>query len=299
MTINGNNPAEPKPASTVILIRQHEGELQVYLLKRSTKSGFMAGTYVFPGGTVDEEDRDLLWEDHADMDLESVSKKFGGNLTGEEALAYGVAAIRETFEEAGIFLAHRDGQSEDDLEKMCERRAKEGLPNGWLRERVETENWSLEFSRLSPWSHWITPKILPKRYDTRFFLAFMPPGQECIPDHRETTHGIWINPKKGLMGNAKGEIPLSPPTVVTLHELLDYKDIGELTKEVKTRQWGDTRIPHGVRTSKGIILLQPWDPLFNQDITIDTKDLEKKILQTGEPFSRLWNYKGLWRPVGR
>jgi 8-oxo-dGTP pyrophosphatase MutT (NUDIX family) len=192
MTGGSDRSRKPELASTVILAREQDEELQVYLLKRSARMDFFPGTYVFPGGAVDPEDLTPgLWESHLDVDFESVSQRFGsGGLTGEEALAHGVAAIRETFEEAGVFLAYRNEQSRGDLQRICAMRATKGLRRGWLRERVVSEGWILAFSRLARWAHWITPQLLSRRYDTRFFLAFMPTGQECMPDSRETTHGI-------------------------------------------------------------------------------------------------------------
>jgi len=90
---------KPQMASTVILIREYDGELQVYLLKRSTRSGFFPGTYVFPGGRVETEDQASgLWKVHVDLDSQEISQRFGGSLTEEEALTYGVTAIRDSFE---------------------------------------------------------------------------------------------------------------------------------------------------------------------------------------------------------
>jgi len=289
---------KPRMASTVILIREHGGELQVYLLKRSSRSGFFPGTYVFPGGRVETEDRASgLWNAHMDLDIEEICKRFGGSLTEEEALAHGVAAIRETFEEAGVFMAYRNEYTQEGLERIQDRRKVEELPKGWLQDLVVSEGWMLAFSRLIRWAHWITPEGMPKRYETRFFLAFIHSGQECIPDARETTHGIWINPEKGLIGNLQGEIPLSPPTLVTLHELLQYSDIGELEKQVQTRTWGEALLPRMFRLSKGVLILEPWDPLCKQEFEIDTKGLEMAALPVGESFSRLWYNGGIWRPV--
>ena len=98
-------------------------------------------------------------------------------------------------------------QTKGDLERVCERRMSTGLAKGWIEELVVSEGWTLAFTRLARWAHWITPKLMRHGYDTRFFLAFMLSGQECIPDSRETTHGIWTSPKNGLAGNLEGETP--------------------------------------------------------------------------------------------
>jgi len=202
-------PTKPGMASTVILVREHGGELQVYLLKRSTRSGFFPGTYVFPGGRVETEDQTFeLWRTHIDLGSEDIFQRFGGSLTKEEALTYGVTAIRETFEEAGALLAYRNEYTQEYLKRLQDRRGTEELPKGWLNDLVVSEGWMLAFSRLFRWAHWITPEGMPKRYETRFFLAFMHPGQECNPDARETTHGVWVSPEKGLEMNC---LPVGEP----------------------------------------------------------------------------------------
>ena len=301
MTESTVTSAVPVRASTVILMRDNSDQLQVYLLKRSSRSGFMPGNYVFPGGTVDPEDMGLdFWMEHVDMDHGQVKSRFGrdgGGLNTENAMAHGIAAIRETFEEACIFLADHTSKAGKDLERLQERRSNRTLPRDWLRKLVLSGDWRLTFSALACWSHWITPKARSKRYDTRFFMACMPEGQECRPDNHETTHGVWINPEKALAGNLKGEIPLSPPALITLHELLGYTDIGGLKEEMKTRPWGKSRIPRLVRMPEAALLLLPGDPHYHdQEIEADIKGLEKRLAPLGRPFSRLWYRKGVWRP---
>ena len=288
----------PRPAATIILTRHYKGELQVYLLKRSLHSGFMPGNYVFPGGTVDPQDRaSEFWKAHVDMDSKSISSRLGGGLTIDELIAYGVAAIRETFEEAGVLLAHQSQRTRDDLKKVCHRREVDTLPKGWLREWVSSEGWTLEFSRLSRWSHWITPVTRYRRYDTRFFLTIMPPGQQCTSDNLETTHGIWISPEKGLRANLKGDIPLSPPTLVTLHELLMVQNKNPLEKDLQKRQWESPRIPLLIRSSRETMIVLPWDPMYGQGDGLDVNTLTKVPLTVGEDFSRLWYQEGIWKPV--
>ena len=292
------DPVTPTPASTVILTREYHGELQVYLLKRSTSSGFQAGNYVFPGGRVDPQDRDSgLWLPHVDMDPKGISGRLGESLTWEEALGYAVSAIRETFEEAGVFLAHRGKRAGGNLDSIRERRVTGKLPEGWFNEEVVSGGWILELSGLARWSHWITPVVRRQRYDTRFFSVFLPPGQECSPDTRETTYGIWLNPREGVERNLRGEIHLSLPTFVTLHELLEYSNLEDLAKAVETRPWGEARTPKLIMVSKVPLVLLPWDPLYHEEFDVDETELEMRPLDVGEPFSRIKNHKGIWMPV--
>jgi 8-oxo-dGTP pyrophosphatase MutT (NUDIX family) len=293
------DPQQPRAASTVVLVRAHGTGFQVYLLKRSGQSGFFPGTYVFPGGTVASEDRDVdLWLRHSDLDLPGVEKGLGGILPATEMLAYGVAAIRETFEEGGVLLASRSQETDSGLQAIGETRKVKRLSKGWFREWAVSGGWHLQLSRLAPWAHWITPEAFKPRFDTRFFLAFVPAHQECSPDKEETTHGIWVTPEQGLEANLRGETPLSPPTLVTLHELLQHNMLNELRKEVSRRGWGEPRLPRVIPVEKGAVILEPWDPMIHEkEGGLDLAALRELVLPVGEPFSRLWLYEGIWRPV--
>jgi hypothetical protein len=289
---------KPRPASTVILVRQKGGALQVYLLKRSQESRFFPATYVFPGGGVEPEDRDMnIWMPHLDMDKEQILRRLGGGLSGEDAVGYGVSAVRETFEEAGVLLCGSGDHGGELFEKIRTRRMAQGLPKGWLKDLAVSMDCRLEFSRLGRWAHWITPEGMSSRYEARFLVAFMPQDQECIPDRTETTDGIWSSPEEAISGNLRGEVPLSPPTLVTLHQLMGYKDLDTLGREVETRSWGDPLLPRMIKLSRGAVILEPWDPLYSEDVELNESNLKEAVLPPGEPFSRVWYYEGIWRPV--
>ena len=238
-----------------------------------------------------------FWQQHLDLQPEDLLKVFGSGLDRTRLIAYGVAAIRETFEEAGVFLARKKTDGNNSFGRIDERPPSAKLDGGWLRRKVSDEGWLLSFSNLFPWSHWITPEVMPKRFDTRFFIAFMPEGQECVPDDQETVHGLWVSPEKGLQENRQGRIPLSPPTLITLHELLKFETLNSLRQEIRSRSWGDPRQPIQIRLDKGVVIVQPWDPHYGQPITIDPEGLKEKIIPVGESFSRLWLHEGIWRPV--
>ena len=288
-----------RPAATVILAREVEGQFQIYLLRRSAKSGFMAGNYVFPGGTVEDEDRKFdLFKNHSDLEPDEIHHHLGGKLSESEALAFGVAAIRETLEEAGVFLAHKDDQLDASLNRIRNLRLSDNLPKDWFVKIVVKDSWQLTISALSRWSHWITPALMKRRFDTRFLLAVMPADQFCQPDRKETTEGLWISPKEGLEGNLAGKIPLSPPTLVTLHQLLQYPNLKRLLAESKHRQWGQTFLPRLVPLAKGAVIIEPWDPMYHEDqANIYPEALANSVLAVGEPFSRIWYNGSLWKPV--
>jgi 8-oxo-dGTP pyrophosphatase MutT (NUDIX family) len=293
------NPVAPVPAATIILIRQQLGDLQIYLLKRHLRSSFMAGSYVFPGGIVESTDKEVsAWRKHVDLDLEEITWKLGGDLSGSQALTYAVAAIRETFEETGLLLADTAGSPESALEDIGKQRLKKGMPKGWFLNQARSARWVLTLSALSRWSRWITPGQMHKRYDTRFFLVVLPQGQTCRPDSRETIDGIWMSPEKALSENLAGDVPLSPPTLVVLHELLTYSSTDDLLASTMDRIWGNALLPRLLSSNNEAVIIEPWDAHYNKtNIQFDPSELENALLPVGEPFSRLWYKAGRWRPI--
>ena len=257
----------------------------------------MGGMYVFPGGMVDEFDRHMARRpSNVDLGLSEIEKRLGDGLDAEDALAFGIAAIRETFEEAGVLLAHPDG--EDGLIQANQQRDMAEHQPGWFKTMVLEQHWCLELSRLSRWAHWITPKAMKRHFDTRFFVAAMPDGQTCRPDARETTEGVWTKPLNGLKENAECHVGLSPPTLVTLHALSKFQSFDALCEDLSMRPWGETIHPRMIPLEKGAVILEPWDPAYGQaKIGINPDTLEEKRLPVGEDFSRVWLRDGFWHPV--
>jgi 8-oxo-dGTP pyrophosphatase MutT (NUDIX family) len=291
------------PAASLILVRRQAAELQVYLLRRSRDSGFMAGNFVFPGGLVDRGDRDASgWLAHADLPASGVEQRFGAGLEPQEAVVFAVAAIRETFEEAGALMADPPAGADAaaGLSALLARRESGQLGRGWLQSLVFAEGWRLKFSALWRWSHWVTPELMPRRFDTRFFLAEVPQGQICRPDNHEVTLGVWMSPRRALEENLAGRTALSPPTVVTLNELLRWEDARDLRPALGDRGWGAAIMPRLVPLAQGYgaVIVEPWDPCYGQErIEIEPSGLPDRLLPAGAPFSRLWNGDGIWRPV--
>lgn len=285
----------------MILVREQAGALQTYLLRRSRSSGFMPGLFVFPGGRVDPTDGDeSFWTHHLDLTPQALAERLGRGLGVCAALRFAVAAIRETYEEAGVLFASAGGGGSAALKRAVERRSRERLPPGWLRHSAEAERWVLAFSALAPWAHWITPVGMPRRFDTRFFVAALPEGQEGRPDLRETSEGLWISPGQALRQNMDGRTPLSPPTLVTLHALSSYATLERLQQGLQTREWGEPIFPRLVTLGRGqgTVIIEPWDPMYAQsDVRMEAERLPGRLLPAGAPFSRLWNDRGVWKPV--
>jgi len=260
----------------------------------------MAGRYVFPGGRVDADDGDLeFWKTHVDLSPEEMRWRLAGSIPLEDACAHAVAAIRETFEECGVLLArHRKGEGAQCQVADLLREPHRSHRKERFREWMAAGDWVLALSLMRPWSHWITPKVQPRRYDTRFYLASMPEGQECDPDQLETTHGLWVGPGEALEANGRGDLPLSPPTLVTLHEIVFGNPSANELEKKNGDLWGQARTPRLVLSSMGPILLLPWAPGFNKDRPIGQENLKKRVLPVGVPFSKLWLDQGIWHPVG-
>jgi 8-oxo-dGTP pyrophosphatase MutT (NUDIX family) len=295
-------PASLPRAATLILVRQHGSEVQICLLRRSPASWFMPGVFVFPGGLVDAGDfEEAFWKGHVDLSPERIVDRLGQGLGYSDALSYGIAAIRETFEEAGVFLASLSTSTDEAMDRAHQWRLRESPRKGWFRQLVEDGAWALTFSALYHWAHWITPVGMPRRFDTRFFMAALPEGQDCRPDQREATEGLWISPRQALAANVDGRVPLSPPTVVTLQELLSYPTLERLQNEAGRRGRGAPIFPRliSLQDNRGTVIIEPWDPLYGAEtIRIDADKLSASVLSAGEPFSRLWNDRGVWKPIG-
>lgn len=268
--------------------------LEVYLLRRSHKSSFMPGLYVFPGGALEPWDEEAELPEKAwDEPYQRVLERLGEGLTPQQARAHLVAAIRETFEEVGILLAEQDGRKpQGNLLKGLDRQARA------FRHLLFSQGTRLQASRFSCWAHWITPEGMPRRFDTRFYLALHPEEQICLPDQVETSRGLWITPQGAILKNHEGSIPLSPPTLVTLQELSVFRSIEELRREAWERGWGPTRLPKATKTPWGPMLLMPWDPYYSsQEPPRDLEGRSPKYVEPLEPFSRLIQEKGVWRPL--
>src|SRR3989440_1060319 len=207
----------PRPASTILLLRDATGtdEIEVFMMVRHYEIDFNSGALVFPGGSVDKGDQDII----AKPEFYS-----GGEGLDAAALSFRVAAIRETFEESGILLARAKGSNAlVDAKRAAEIEAahRAALCEGkttFLNVLTEYE-MLLALDELVPYAHWITPEGMPKRFDTWFFLAAAPPEQVGAHDGKESTDSIWVSPREALAGGESGRFKLPFPTTRNLIRL--------------------------------------------------------------------------------
>jgi 8-oxo-dGTP pyrophosphatase MutT (NUDIX family) len=298
----------PKKAATVIVLRDKKPEgFDVFLLKRHEKSSFMGGNYVYPGGRVDRDDGSAeLCSLSKGMTPEEAQKHLGGTLSPEESFAHWIAAIRELFEEAGVLLAYDQKgnlfqlRNRDEREKFLHYRGllQQGKIN--IGEMAQKENLLLALDQLHYYAHWITPEARPERFDTRFFGARYPSGQEASHDQKETTAGIWLTPQKALEENLKGDFILSPPTLKTLEDLSRFKSIDEVFNSQRKE---DIRpvLPILTKLASGPLLIFPWDPEYEifQKGEIPSLINHGRPSQQGDNATRLLMKDGRWLPYCR
>jgi 8-oxo-dGTP pyrophosphatase MutT (NUDIX family) len=169
-------PAVPRPAATVILLRRGgkhaEHGLQILLVRRNPEARFMPGVWVFPGGAVDPAD-------------------------GDGEAAHRAAAVRELAEEAGI---------------------------------------EVPADELVAYSRWITPKVVPIRFDTRFYLALAPAHSPPQPDGSETVDADWFGPQGALERHRAGELQLVFPTIKHLESLVGFGSAAEALEAARRRE---------------------------------------------------------------
>ena len=211
-----------RPASTILLLRDgapddkgRGEEIEVFMMVRHHEIEFSSGALVFPGGSVDAGDSDII----ARPELYS-----GGEGNDSAELSFKIAAIRETFEESGILLVRP--RSSNELVEAKQAAEIEARHRAALSERKTTflevladSGMVLALDALVPYARWITPEGMPKRFDTWFFLAAAPPEQLGAHDGRESTDSLWLSPREAIAGGASGRFKLPFPTTRNLIKL--------------------------------------------------------------------------------
>ena len=258
-----HTPAVPSPAATLVLLRDRpERGVECLLMRRHLESKFAAGDFVFPGGKIDPGDN----PEDADrrcrgLDAATAARRLGLDAAPRTALGYWIGAIRETFEEAGLLLAVDErGRDVDvtaprfaDYRKGCHR------DNAAFWAMLAAERLTLATDRLVYFAHWITPEEQPLRFDTRFFAAPAPPGQEATGDDFEMTDLKWLTPQEALAAHQRGEISLRNPTVRNLLLFDGARDTAHALDRLRDRVVTTIR-PRIVMDGDQRRILMPGDP---------------------------------------
>jgi len=266
-----------RDAATVMLIRDARDEegrpaVEVCMLRRNLASEFVAGAYVFPGGSVDPADRGDAAEELCRGRSDAEASELLGLDSG--GLAFWVAALRECFEEAGILLAKPldaaygtdvlDTSDPDERARFEAHRLAINEGRTGLLEVCRAEGLVLAADTVHYVSHWITPELSPRRFDTRFFVTAAPSGQVAHHDDGETIATIWVRPADALARFEAGEIELLPPTIENLENLA----VHDSTEAVMTwaREVADvqTILPVVLIVDGRLLVLRPGDDGYQQ-----------------------------------
>ncbi|WBY01075.1 NUDIX hydrolase [Ramlibacter tataouinensis] len=219
----------PTPAATVVVVRDGAQGIEVLMLCRQQALEVHGGVYVFPGGKVESGDRlggGVVGRETADELCQALGEP---GLAPADAVALHVAAVRETYEEAGILLG---GSSCADVCTWIARGES-------FAQIVRRCAGGLQLSNLAPWSRWITPAgsfTSSRRFDTRFFVCAAPDGQMARHDLSESSESLWVAPREALGRYGSGEIKLMPPQILTLNHLSTFPDVGSLMAAARARR---------------------------------------------------------------
>jgi 8-oxo-dGTP pyrophosphatase MutT (NUDIX family) len=236
--------AKPRDAATLILMRDAalaEPGIEILLVRRHTRSAFMPGAYVFPGGSIEAADYTRKAERICrGLSFQQAQDIIAGTHPPEKALAFFVAAIRETFEEAGILLAYREipdfvAFNEDEKMRFTKYRRQVRKNPFSFATIIDKEGLRLATEKLFYFAHWITPEISPIRFDTRFFVAVAPSKQEAIEDELETTAHMWISPQKVLKEQEEGlTVPFATLSNITV--LAQFTSVDEVIASTRNKE---------------------------------------------------------------
>jgi 8-oxo-dGTP pyrophosphatase MutT (NUDIX family) len=239
---SGTETSRARPAASVILARPSDDGFEVFMLRRSSRSSFVPDAFVFPGGTVDDDDAGEATRGRTlGLDAERLRSEFRATVPDElpadgaivdEALAssLSIAALRELFEEAGVALARTATGAllgSDAHDRMLDARQRLRAGSIAFVDVLRENDWYADATALTYFSHWITPPTEPRRYDTHFFLAIAP-DQAARADADETHDGLWIAPADALARYRDGTFRLVYPTIKHLERLAPFASLDSL-----------------------------------------------------------------------
>jgi 8-oxo-dGTP pyrophosphatase MutT (NUDIX family) len=228
--------AEAVPAATLLLLREGETPLEVFMVVRHHQIDFASGALVFPGGKVDAHDAHPALAGLCDGAAEDASLR-----------SIQIAAIREAFEECGVLLARRNGEAQligaEALAKLESYRDRLHSGEVRLEDFLNEHQLRLACDKLVYFAHWVTPEGLPKRFDTHFYLVEAPPDHVALHDGHESVDSVWIAPDAALEGAGDGTYTVIFPTLRNIELLARAHTVGEAMTLAAARQ---------------VVTVQPW-----------------------------------------
>jgi len=258
-------PVTPKRAATVMLLKDTDGAPAVHMLRRRASMAFAGGAYAYPGGGVDPRDHDLAigW---AGPTRAWWADRLGVDETSAQAIV--CAAVRETYEEAGVLLAGPTPQTVigdiTGVDWEADRAALVARDLSFA-EFLDRRGLVLRSDLLGAWTRWITPEFETRRYDTWFFVAALPEGQRTRNASTEADRTVWIRPARAAASYDEGELLMMPPTIATLRQLIGYPSAAETLKAAPGRDL--TPVLARARLENGeIVLAWPGHDEFTKHI---------------------------------
>lgn len=239
-------PSEPKPAATILLLRDAP-EFQVLMVKRHHQIDFASGALVFPGGKIARGDDDEAWAEHV----------VGWERFDAVQRALRIGAIRESFEEAGILAAdNRDGTP---FAAVCDVDVRASVDRGEtpFLDVVRDLGVRLRLDGLSVFARWITPTMMPKRFDTWFYVMHAPPEQVAAHDGRETVDAEWIAPSEAVRLAADGQRTIIFPTLMNLKLLAEAQSAADCITRAQARDLVTVLPQVEQRDGKPVLVLPP------------------------------------------
>jgi 8-oxo-dGTP pyrophosphatase MutT (NUDIX family) len=241
------------PAATILLVRDAPG-LEVLMVVRQHEIDFAAGALVFPGGKVAADDFDPNWAARVD----------GAEALAETEIAFRIAAIREAYEESGVLLARRDaargrGRALADgaaCAALAPARAAVARSEASFLALIAEAGLALALDALTPFAHWITPQGMPKRFDTRFYVAVAPDAQIAACDGRETIDAIWMAPGAAVEDGRENRRKIIFPTRLNLELLAEAQHAADAVARAQARRIVTVE-PKIVKEGEALILTIP------------------------------------------
>ena len=232
---------QPRNASTVVLLRpDQKGGFDILLTRRPETMRFLGGFYVFPGGTVHRDDYSAAMLRRCRRLTGTEARQIlGSDHAPDEAIGHWVAVARELFEEVGILLAVSESgapfQPIDEASRHRVEQKRQAMVKNHLDFAgfLESENLYCDLTQAVYFDHWVTPDIYSMRFDTRFYVAVLPQGQNPLVHSEEVTHSLWIKPREALARMNRRDFPILPPTTTVLHEFSRFSSWEHVNTEFR------------------------------------------------------------------
>lgn len=242
--------ARAVPSSTILMIRTGDAPCEVLMVERHYQIDFASGALVFPGGKLAAEDHAAEWADHVDA------------APGTDDAAYRIGALREAYEESGLLLARpRTARGAgaalldaETLAPLLPHREAVAAGKASFLALIRDAGLVLALDTLTPFAHWVTPKGMPKRFDTWFYVAVAPDAQIAACDGSEAVDAVWIAPRAALDAAVQGARKIIFPTRMNLEMLAATDTVDAALAAARTRTIVSVE-PQVIRDETGALIL--------------------------------------------